>query len=220
LNQSRAREDDTACNSFVDVYDGEKNEGCYSHVVFDDGDEVDDSWREVMLGARLHSSNGYVPAPHDEELPTGSIGGEGNGEWSLSDKAEPKPRVPGVEEAFALSVLKSQCWAVTAAEDVRALEGAFWLARLLEEPYQNAAEFMYVGEKFESEYCIPKTHWLRCVRRGNPCAYKVERTDCNLAMNAVIRTEGLRGPLSQRNTGGKSAEWRNGLTQRSTAKNF
>jgi len=86
-----------------------------------------------------------------------------NGEWPLSDETELEPRVPGVEEAFVLRVLKNQCWALTAAEDERALEGAYWLARILGEPYQNVAEFMYVGEKFESGYCIPKIRWLRCV---------------------------------------------------------
>lgn len=99
----------------------------------------------------------------DEELPTGSIGGKDNGEWSLSDKTELEPRVPGVEEAFVLRVLKNRCWALTAAEDERALEGAYWLARILGETYQNVAEFMYVGEKFESGYCIPTIRWLRCV---------------------------------------------------------
>ena len=92
--------------------------------------------------------------------------------------------------AFVLSVHKNQCWAVTAAEDERALEGTYWLARVLEEPYQNTAEFMYAGEKFESGYYIAKIHWLRCVRRGIPRAYKEERADCYLSMNAVIRTEG------------------------------
>ena len=76
----------------------------------------------------------------DEELPTGSIGGKDNGEWPLSDETELEPRVPGVEEAFVLRVLKNQCWALSAAE-----------------------------------------------------------ADCYLSMNAVIRTEGPRGPLSQRN---------------------
>ena len=52
----------------------------------------------------------------DEELPTGSIGGKDNGEWPLSDETELEPRVPGVEEAFVLRVLKNQCWALSAAE--------------------------------------------------------------------------------------------------------
>jgi len=35
-----------------------------------------------------------------------------------------------------------------------------------------------VREKSESGYCIPKIHRLRCVRRGNPRACKVECTTC------------------------------------------
>jgi hypothetical protein len=64
--------------------------------------------------------------------------------------------MPDAEEAFLLSVLKNQCWAVTAAEDEMALEGApllNLLARILEEMYQNTAEYMLVGERFESGYC-------------------------------------------------------------------
>lgn len=373
----------------VDNYDAEKTEACYYHVVFDDGDEADYSWRQIMLGVRWHTSNGYVPAPHEEELPTGCIGGEGSSEWSLSDETELKPRMPdikdhyegtdgcggqfqgetnyglvargaigptrvrrhsiideanhgknvsdpaggqfqarlnesvkenhtiypgtrnlvaymaeyhsapsaGVEQqkpatwspdtkvyayyskkvlnkpkerfvpyknskrfhsrhgvctnrsraedfgpivmtesfcacdmcvslkfeqclakkhvghvqrvevrrkkgtrgvvtqsealpAFVLNVHKHQFWAVTAAEDERAAEGEYWLARILDEPYQNSAEFMYAGERFETGYYVARIHWLRCVRRGVTRAYKEERTEKYLSMNAIIRTDG------------------------------
>jgi len=92
----------------------------------------------------------------DEELPTGSIGGKDNGEWSISDKTELEPRVPGVEEAFVLRVLKNRCWALTAAEDERALEGAYWLARILGETYQNLAEFCTLGGSFKVGTVFPR----------------------------------------------------------------
>jgi len=39
--------------------------------------------------------------------------------------------------AFFTGVKKNTIWAVNAAEDERATEGRYWLARILEEPYQN-----------------------------------------------------------------------------------
>jgi hypothetical protein len=49
---------------------------------------------------RWHESCGYVPAPHEEELPTGSIGSVGGGEWSLSDKTELKARMPEMKDHY------------------------------------------------------------------------------------------------------------------------
>jgi len=43
--------------------------------------------------------------------------------------------MPDGEETLASSVQKNGRWAVTAAEDERALEGTYWLVRILEEPH-------------------------------------------------------------------------------------
>jgi len=82
--------------------------------------------------------------------------GKDNGEWSLSDKTELEPRVPGVEEAFVLRVLKNRCWALTAAENERALEGAYWLARILAETYQNVAEFCSLERSLKVSTVFPR----------------------------------------------------------------
>ena len=49
---------------------------------------------------------------------------------------------------------------------------------------------MYCGELINTDYCIAKIHWLRCVRRGVIRSYKEEREVKYLPMNAVIRTDG------------------------------
>ena len=92
--------------------------------------------------------------------------------------------------AFVTGVKKNTTWAVTAAEDERATEGRYWLARILEAPYQNPEEFLYCGERFEKGYYIAKIHWLRCVRRGVVRSYKEEKTVSYLSMSAAIRTDG------------------------------
>ena len=78
--------------------------------------------------------------------------------------------------AFVTGVKKNETWAVIAAEYERATEGRYWLARILEDPYQNHEEFLHCGERFEKEYYIAKIHWLRCVWRGVVRSYKEERT--------------------------------------------
>lgn len=75
-----------------------------------------------------------------------------------------------------------------AAEDERATEGRYWLARILEDPYPD--EFLHCCERFEEGYKITKSHWLRCVRRGVARSYKEEGTICYLSMNTAIRTNG------------------------------
>lgn len=92
--------------------------------------------------------------------------------------------------AFAAGIEKGQTWAVAAAEDERAAEGRYWLARMMEAPYQNPQQFMYCGELIDKDYYIAKVHWLRCVRRGVIRSYKEERVVKYLSMNAVIRTDG------------------------------
>ena len=79
---------------------------------------------------------------------------------------------------------------LAAAEDSRSSEGRYWLARIIEEPYQNPQDFMYCGEQFGKGYYIAKIHWYRCVRRGVLRSYKEEREVSYLSMNAVIRTDG------------------------------
>ena len=78
----------------VDGYDSEKDGGCYYRVVFDDGDEEDYPWRDVQLGIFWNVTGGFVPAEHEEPLPTGSIASAGGVEWALADEKELKPRLP------------------------------------------------------------------------------------------------------------------------------
>ena len=92
--------------------------------------------------------------------------------------------------AFAAGIEKGQTWAVAAAEDEQAAKGRYWLARMMEAPYQNPQQFMYCGELIDKGYYIAKIHWLRCVRRGAIRSYKEEREVKYLSMNAVIRTDG------------------------------
>jgi len=93
--------------------------------------------------------------------------------------------------AFVAGVTANSTWAVAAAaEDSRSSEGRYWLARIIEEPYQNPQDFMYCGEQFGKGYYIAKIHWYRCVRRGVLRSYKEEREVSNLPTNAVIRTDG------------------------------
>ena len=375
----------------VGKYDGEKARGFYYHVVFDDGDEQDYTWRDIQLGMRWNETGGFVAAEeHDDGLPTGCIGSAGSAEWSLVDEVELKPRMPHLEDhyestdgaggqfqgetnygqigrgatgpskvkrhgiidvanhgknvsdpaggqfqarlnesvaanhlvypgtrncvlymaqhhpapaagsnqqkpatwspdtkiyayyspkvlnkkkkehfkpyknskhyharhgmctnasradtfgplivceafcacskclqfkfeeclvaqhvgkvktvevtrekgakapvtqslalpAFVTGVSKGQVWAVAAAEDERAEEGRYWLARIVEAPYQNPAEFVYRGERLEKDFYIAKIHWLRCVRRGERRSYKEQREEHYLSMNAIIRTDG------------------------------
>ena len=106
-----------------------------------------------------------------------------------------KGEKPAVTQSLALPVFvtgveKNSTWAVAAAEDERAAEGRYWLARIVEAPYQNPQEFMHCGEKFEKDFYIAKIHWLRCVRRGAIRSYKEERTAKYMSMNAIIRTDG------------------------------
>ena len=69
--------------------------------------------------------------------------------------------------AFVAGVTANSTWAVAAAaEDSRSSEGRYWLARIIEEPYQNPQDFIYCGEQFGKGYYIAKIHWYRCVRRG------------------------------------------------------
>ena len=92
--------------------------------------------------------------------------------------------------AFVAGIEKGTTWAVAAAEDARAAEGKYWLARMVETPYQNPQEFTYCGELIDKDCYIAKIHWLRCVRRGAIRSYKEEREVKYLSMNAVIRTDG------------------------------
>jgi len=92
--------------------------------------------------------------------------------------------------AFVTGVTANSTWAVAAAEDSRLSEGRHWLARIIEEPYQNPQDFMYCGEQFGKVYYFAKIHWQRCVRRGVLRSYKEERGVSYLSMNAVIRTGG------------------------------
>ena len=64
------------------------------------------------------------------------------------------------------------------------------MARMMEAPYRNLQQFLYCGELIDKDYCISKTHCLRCVRRGAVWPYKEEREVKYLSMNAVIRTDG------------------------------
>ena len=91
---------------------------------------------------------------------------------------------------FVKGVEKDSTWAVAAAEEELAAEGRYWLARIVDQPYQNPQEFMYCGERFEKDYYIAKIHWLRCIRRGVVRSYKEEKAVSFLSMNAIIRTDG------------------------------
>ena len=93
--------------------------------------------------------------------------------------------------AFVAGVRANSTWAVAAAaEDSRSSEGRYWLARIIEEPYQNPQDFMYCGEQLGKGYYIAKIQWYRCVRRGVLQSYKEELEVSNLPTNAVIRTDG------------------------------
>ena len=60
--------------------------------------------------------------------------------------------------AFVAGIEKGATWAVAAAEDARAAEGGYWLARMVETPYQNPQEFMYCGERIDKEYTALPRH--------------------------------------------------------------
>ena len=64
------------------------------------GDEEDYSWRDVQLGIRWNVSGGFVPAAHDEPLPTGSIASEGGAGWAHSEEEQLKPRMPGLKHHY------------------------------------------------------------------------------------------------------------------------
>ena len=107
--------------------------------------------------------------------------------------------------AFFTGVKKNTASAVNAAEDERATEGRYWLARILEEPYQSPQELLYCGERSEKGYYIAKIHWLRCVRQGVVRSYKEERAVRYLSMSAAIRTDGpvelAKPPSGKKNSG-------------------
>ena len=50
------------------------------------------------------------------------------------------------------------------AKDEQEAEKRYWLARMVETPYQNPQEFMYCGKRTDNDYHISNMHWLRCVR--------------------------------------------------------
>ena len=64
----------------VDGYDKDKDGGYHYHVVFDDGDESDCTWREIQLGLIWGQTGGFVAGEHDDPLPTGPIGSAGSTE--------------------------------------------------------------------------------------------------------------------------------------------
>ena len=380
---------DSHYGGIVDGYDKDKDGGYHYHVVYDDGDESDCTWREIQLGLTWGQTGGFVAGEHDDPLPTGPIGSAGSTEWSLEEEEELRPQLPELEDhyestdgaggqfqgainygqigrgasgpskvrrhgiidvanhgkgvsdaygsffqarlndsvasnhevfpgprncvlymaqyhpvpaagaeqqkpttwsadsrvyafysekllskpkehfktykdskkyhvrhgmcqnasraethgplivgmafcacakclefkydaclvkqhsgqvrtvevprkkgeravetqasalpAFVAGVKANSTWAVAAAEDSRSSEGRYWLARIIEEPYQNPQDFMYCGEQFGKGYYIAKIHWYRCVRRGVLRSYKEEREVSYLSMNAVIRTDG------------------------------
>ena len=84
----------------VDSYDGEKIGGHHYHVTFDDGDEQDHTWREIQLGLRWHQTGGFVPADHDEPLPTGAISSAGGEEWALTEEEGLEPRFPELKDHY------------------------------------------------------------------------------------------------------------------------
>ena len=106
--------------------------------------------------------------------------------------------------AFAAGIEKGTTQAVAAAEDERAAEGRYRMARMVEAPYQNPQEFMYCGERTDKNCCIAKVHWLRWVRRGAIRPYKEEGEVEYLLMNAVIERTGLYFSRSRRAASGKA----------------
>ena len=84
----------------TDGYNGGKLDRNYYHVTFDDGDEQDYTWREIQLGMRWHETGGYITAPHEEPLPAGLISSAGSAEWSLTEEAELRPRMPGLTDHY------------------------------------------------------------------------------------------------------------------------
>jgi len=58
--------------------------------------------------------------------------------------------------AFVAGVTANSTWAVVAAEDSRSSEGRHWLARIIEEQYQNPQDFIYCGEQFGKGYYTAK----------------------------------------------------------------
>ena len=107
--------------------------------------------------------------------------------------------------AFVAGVTANSTWAVAAAaEESRSSEGRYWLARIIEKPYQNPQDSMYCGEQFGKGCYIAEFHWYRCVRRGVLRSYKEEREVSYLSMNAVIRTDGavkMTKPASRKRKG-------------------
>jgi len=49
-----------------------------------------------------------------------------------------------------------QTWAATAVEDERAAEERYYLAPIVEAPYQNPTESMHAGERSEKDFYIAK----------------------------------------------------------------
>ena len=66
--------------------------------------------------------------------------------------------------AYVAGIEKGETWAVAEAKDEQAAERRYWLARMVETPYQNPQEFMYCGKRTDKDYHISNMHWLRCVR--------------------------------------------------------
>ena len=64
--------------------------------------------------------------------------------------------------AFVAGIEKGTTWAVAAAEDARAAEGRYWLARMVETPYQNPQEFMYCGERIDKGYYTTLPRYTGC----------------------------------------------------------
>jgi len=69
------------------------------------------------------------------------------GEWAVETQAS-------ALLAFVAGVTENSTWAVAAAEDSRSSEGRYWLARIIEEPYQNPQDFMHCEEQFGKGYYI------------------------------------------------------------------
>jgi len=89
--------------------------------------------------------------------------------------------------AFVAGVTANSTWAVAAAEDSRSSEGRYWLARIIEEPYQNPQAFMQFGKA---------TSLRRSTGTGASGVGSSGRSKKNGRcpiypwMNAVIRTDG------------------------------
>ena len=91
---------DSHYGGIVDGYDKDKDGGYHYHVVYDDGDESDCTWREIQLGLIWGQTGGFVAGEHDDPLPTGPIGSAGSTEWSLKEEEELRPQFPELEDHY------------------------------------------------------------------------------------------------------------------------